>query len=105
MNIRDSSSCPICNDSTQAIKHMFIAFSSAIEFCNQFYIWYTFEPLSHFSNTEILNGIIRNNSIEITLNHICLIAKYHLYCNVTSNVHLGFAAFLERLKNTIETEI
>ena len=61
--------------------------------------------LSHFSNTEILYGIIWNNSIEITLNHIIiLIAKYNIYCNATSNAHLVFAAFLEQLKNTIETE-
>ena len=46
MNIRDSSSCPICNDSTQTIEHMFITCSSAIEFWNQFYKWCTFEPLS-----------------------------------------------------------
>ena len=104
MNIHDSSSCPICNDSTQTIEHMFITCSSAIEFWNQFYKWYTFEPLSRFTNTEILYGIIRNNSIETTLNQIILIAKYHIYCNATSNANLDFVAFLERLKNTIETE-
>ena len=56
-----------------------------------------------FSNTEILYGIIQNNSIEIILNHIIPIAKYHIYCNATTNAHLVFATFLERLKNTIET--
>ena len=105
MNMRDSSSCPIRNDSTaQTIERMFITCFSAIEFWNRFYKWYTFEPLSRFSNTEMLYEIIRNNSIEITLNHIILIAKYHIYCNATTNANLGFAAFLERLKNTIETE-
>ena len=79
MNIRDSSSYPICNDSAQTIERMFITCSSAIEFWNQFYKWYTFELLSRFTNTEILHGIIRNNSIEITLNHIILVAKYHIY--------------------------
>ena len=63
-----------------------------------------FEPLTRFTNTEILYGIIRNNNIEINLNHIILIAKYHIYCNAKSNAHLVFAAFLERLKNTTETE-
>ena len=99
MNICDSSSCPICSDSTQTIEHMFITCSSAIKFWNQFYKWYIFEPLSRFTNTEILYGIIQNNSIEITLNHIILIAKYHIYCIATTNAHLDFAAFLERLKN------
>ena len=102
MNTRHSSSCPICNDSTQTIEHMFITCSSAIEFWNQFYKWYTFEPLSRFSNTEILYGIIRNNSIEITLNYIILIAKCHIYCNATNNAHLVFAAFLERLKTQLK---
>ena len=51
----------------------------------------------------VRNYYIRNNSIEITLNHIILIAKYHTYWSATSNAHLVFAAFLERLKNTIET--
>ena len=83
---------------------MFITCSSAIEFWNQFYKWYTFEPLSRFTNTEILYGIIQNISIEITLNHIILIAKYHIYCNATTIAHLVFVAFLERLKNMIETE-
>ena len=81
MNIRDSSSCPTCNDRMQTMEHMFITRSSAIEFWNQFYKWYTFEPLTRFSNTEILYGFIRNNrnnSIEATLNHNILIAKYHI---------------------------
>ena len=69
----------------------------------QFFI-FTFELLSRFSKTEILYGIIRNNSIEITLNHIILLAKYHIYFNAISNAHLVLAAFLERLKNTVETE-
>ena len=98
LNIRVSSSCSICNDS------VFITCSSAIGFWNQFYRWYTFEPLKRFSNTELLYEIVRNNSIEITVNHIILISKYHIYCNAMSNAYLVFAAFLERLKDTIETE-
>ena len=68
-------------------EHMFITCTSTIEIWNRFYNWY------------VLYGVIWNNSIEITLNHIILIAKYHIYCNTTSNAHLFFAAFLEWLKN------
>ena len=51
-----------------------------------------------FSNTEILCGIIRNISIEMTFNHI-------LKQNATStgNAQLVFVAFIKQLRNTIET--
>ena len=80
--------------------YTFIASSSETEFWNQFHKWYTFEPQTCFSITKILYAIIRNNSMEITLNHIILTVKYHTYCNAISNAHLVFAAFLERFKNT-----
>ena len=60
MNMRDYSSCLVCNENTQTIEHMFITCSSAREFWNQFYKWYTFELLTYFSNTEVLT--VRNYS-------------------------------------------
>ena len=48
MNIRDSSSCPICNNSTQTIEHMFITCYSALEFWNQF------KQMVHFRNSVTL---------------------------------------------------
>ena len=88
--------------------------STFVKHCNNIFSFETI--LNWYTNGIILNlkhvsqilkystEIIRNNSIEITLNHIILLAKYHIYCNATSNVHLVFAGFSERLKNTIETK-
>ena len=58
--------------------------------------------LEGFDCTEILYGIIRNNSIEITLNHIILIAKYHIYCNATSNAIWLLQPFLNGLKTQLK---
>ena len=105
MNLRDSIKCPICPDCIQSTEHMFITCSFAREFWSMLRNWNASESsLQSLSKVEILYGIICDGKIELTLNHIILIAKYHIYCNVSSLTQTNFTSFITRLKNTIDIE-
>lgn len=106
MNISDTDKCPLCNDCIHSIEHMFTTCTFAIEFWRRFYSWCPSEllPQSYLTKLEILYGVLRNSTIEVTLNHIILIAKYHIYRNFIENTSTNFSVFISLLKEKINTE-
>ena len=54
--------------------------------------------------TEILFGVINIKKLNIALNHIVIIAKFHIYKSNINEIPPNFQAFLSLLKEKINIE-
>ena len=68
-----------------------------------FHKWYTFNDDLKWSvtPTEILYGVICRKKLIIALNHIVIIAKFHIYISNINEIPPNFQAFFSLLKEKL----
>ena len=106
MKITDTTKCPLCQDQIHDIRHMFVKCPSVITFWHHFHKWYTFDDdlKRSLTPTEILYGVINRKKLNIALNHIVIITKFHIYKSNINEIPPNFRAFLSLLKEKINIE-
>ena len=104
--IIDTTKCPLCQDQIHDIRRMIVKCLFVITFWHHFHKWYTFgdDLKRSLSPTEILYGVIRRKKLNIALNHIVIIAKFHIYKSNINEIPPNFQAFLSLLKAKINIE-
>ena len=77
-----------------------------ITFWHHSHKWYTFDDdlKRSLTPTEILYGVINRKKLDIALNHIVTIAKFHIYKSNINEIPPNFQAFLSLLKEKINIE-
>ena len=85
---------------------MFVKCSFVITFWHHFHKWYTFDDdlKRGLTPTEIFYGVINRKKLNIAINHIVIIAKFHIYKNNINEIPPNFQAFLSLLKEEVNIE-
>ena len=100
MKITDTTKCPLCQDQIHDIRHLFVKCPFVNMFCHHFHKWYTFNDdlKRSLTPTEILYDVISTKELNIALNHIVIMAKFHIYKSNINEIPPNFQAFLSLLK-------
>ncbi len=100
----ESPLCCMCNEQVETLVHLFVECEKLKSF------WKKTAELLHpygiekINTTDIILGILKNESTNNITNHIILEAKYYLYVCKLEKILPNFARFTKRLKITENIE-
>ena len=102
--IKENSVCPNCNYK-ETIEHLLWNCKEVRSFWDKFQTFFNNKTDKAFILTckDVVFGVLPQNSNEL-LNHLLLIAKYHVYSVRFFNKSPSFVVFLEKVKDVICTE-
>ena len=101
----DTPKCPHSEHQSQDIKHMFLNCQGVKDFWRCFHNWYNNGGSRlNLKQAEILYGVISKTKSGSTLNHILIVAKFHIYSCNYDKTHPNLQRFITLLKDEISTE-
>ena len=101
----DTPKCPHCEHESQDIKHMFLNCQCVKDFWQCFHNWYNNGGSRlNLKQAERLYGVISKTKSRSTLNHILIVAKFHIYSCNYDKTHPNLQRFITLLKDKISTE-
>ena len=104
--ISDNDVCPQFLAEAHSLNHMFLRCSSVIVFWKTFQNWWTIKTKEQLTltNSMILYGVFDKTEHRYSLNHVLLIAKFHIYCSCLHDEKLSFDSFLILLKEKLNIQ-
>ena len=105
--LKQQPDCPYCHDIDQTPLHLFVECPIAKSSWNKFTKWYNATCRGNIAleQNEIIYGVLKFTSSDLTLNHLIIIGKYFLYTNaVQDDKRPQFTDFVTLVNEKIELE-